>query len=159
VGRDAEGTPLPGYMNNHDAASTGTGTPEEEPIHLSLPDLLQEKQTLVLNPATRTLSLLYIEADEGARMITEHQFSRNGMNILTLLLQHYPGYCPYEALFASLFSMTARQGRRILEENWELNIRPVRRAIGLIGEGLRLFGLKVYAVRGKGYVLRKLEGC
>jgi hypothetical protein len=144
-------------MNKRDAASTGIGATEEEPIHLSLPDLLQENQTLVLNPATRTLSLLYIEADDGARMITEYQFSRNGMNILTLLLQHYPGYCPYEALFASLFSVTARQGRRILEENWEANIRPVRRAIGLISEGLRLFGLKVYAVRGKGYVLRKLK--
>jgi hypothetical protein len=144
-------------MNKHDAASTSRGPVEEEPMHLSPPGLLEENQTLILNPGTRTLSLLYIEADDGAHMITEQQFSRNGMSVLLQLLQHYPGYCPYEVLLASLYPISPLDGRKQLQKNWTTAIRPVRRAIGTIKESLRLFGLQIYAIRGTGYVLRKLE--
>jgi hypothetical protein len=125
-------------------------------LHFSLPGLLRDNQILVVNLAMRTATLLPNEAGSEARIVTQYQFSPNGMRILLLLLQAYPDYCSYEALLASLFPLSLEAARQQLQEEWEVSIRPVRAAIASIMIGLPSFGLRVYSLRGLGYILRPL---
>ena len=89
-------------------------------------------------------------------MLDAYQLTLNRMNILIALLQRYPDFCTHEELFARLFPLAASISREILEANWKSNTRPVRRAINLLNAVLGHFGLTVYTVRGKGYMLGKL---
>jgi hypothetical protein len=142
-------------MSNGDDGPQGKGE-HDGLLHFSLPGLLQDNHTLVLNPARRTVSLLNTEVGGGARMVTQEQFSPNGMRVLLSLLQAYPDYCPYEVLLTSLFPLSLEAAHMQLQEEWEVSIRPVRAAIASIGSGLRSFGLSVYSLRGLGYILRPL---
>ena len=148
--------PQPG-MTNYDAAPSDRGMSEEESIHLALPGLLRENQNLVLNPAIRTALLFYNEPNGEARVVTEHQFSPSGMCVLIPLLQAYPNYCPYEVLLAHLYPISVEAGRTQLQEARETTIRPVRRAIGTIMDGLHQFGLRACSIRSLGDVLQRLE--
>ncbi len=143
-------------MRNGDDGPQGKGEHDDGLLHFSLPGLLRDNHTLVLNPAMRTASLLYIEVGGGARIVTQEQFSPNGMRVLLSLLQAYPDYCPYEVLLTSLFPLSLEAAHKQLQEEWEVSIRPVRAAIASIGSGLRSFGLSVYSLRGLGYILRPL---
>jgi len=127
---------------------------EDGLMHFSLPGLLPDGQTLVVNPAMRTAILLAHEASNGASVLAQHVFSPNGMRVLVPLLQAYPDYCPYEVLLSTLFPLSIDQCRKLLREAWDLSVRPVRRAIANIVVGFHSFGLKVYSLRGLGYILR-----
>ncbi len=143
------------FMNKDEQGSQRKGEHDEGLLHFSLPGLLPDDSTLMVNPAKRTVILLYNEAGGRARVVTQ-QFSPNGMRILVPLLQAYPDYCPYDVLLTSLFPLSLEEGRKHLQEGWAATIRPVRRAIGSVMAGLGVFGLKAYSVRGLGYVLQPL---
>ncbi len=143
-------------MRTADDGLQGKEEHDDGLLHFSLPGLLRGNHTLVVNLAMRTATLLYNEAGGEARIVTQYQFSPNGMRILLLLLQAYPDYCPYEALLASLFPLSLEAARQQLQEEWEVSIRPVRAAIASIVIGLRSFGLSVYSLRGLGYILKPL---
>jgi hypothetical protein len=144
-------------MSNDDDGSQSLREADEGLLYFSLPGLLEDHQTLVVNPAMRTATLLWNDADGGAPILRQQQFSPNGMRVLVPLLQAYPEYCPYEMLLASLFPLSLEAGRTLLEEAWEETIRPVRRAMSSLLPGLRPFGLSVSSVRGLGYLLTPLS--
>ena len=125
-------------------------------LHLTLNGLLPDDQTLVLNPVTRTATLFRNDGSGNARIVTQQQFSPNGMRLLIPLLQAYPHYCPYEVLLASLFPLSLEECRKQFQEAWERSVRPIRRAIGSIMAGLHSFGLTVHSLRGVGYLLKPL---
>ena len=152
-----KGFPPQPRMTNHDAAPTDMGMPEEKSIHLSLPGLLPENHMLVLNTAKRIVILLYDEPEGGARSVKEQLFPPSGMRVLIPLLQAYPNYCPYEVLLAHLYPISVEEGRKQLQEAHETTMRPVRRAIGSIMDGLHAFGLRVCSIRSVGYVLQRFE--
>jgi hypothetical protein len=143
-------------MTQYDAASTNKGMPEEESIHLSLPGLLPEHHTLILNPLIRTLILHNDEPDVETPVVTEHQFPPSAMRILITLLQAYPNYCHYEVLLAQLYPISVEEGRKQLQEAREPTMRPLRRAMSSITAGLRPFGLGVYSLRSVGFVLQRV---
>lgn len=143
-------------MRDNVDSSHGSGEQNEELIHVTLDGLLPPHYTFVLNPLMRTATLFSNDAASGARIVTQQQFSPNGMRVLLPLLQSFPHYCPYEALLASLFPLSLEECRQQLQEGWEMAIRPVRRAIGSIMAGLRAFGLTVLSLRGVGYLLKPL---
>ncbi|GAC1369303.1 MAG: hypothetical protein NVSMB44_36090 [Ktedonobacteraceae bacterium] len=126
-------------------------------LHLPLVGLLPENQKLVINPSARTAILLAQTAQGEADIVTEQQFSPNGMRVLVQLLQAHPNYCPYEALLAALFSLTLDEARRQLREMREIALRSVRRAIGSLVTGLRAFGLRVRSVRSTGYLVEAIS--
>ena len=128
----------------------------EEHMHFSLPGLLPDNHTLVVNLSIRTAILFRNEESGGPQIVTQHLFSRNGLRVLVPLLQAYPNYCPYEILLSSLFPISIDQSRTLLQEKWEAAVRPVRRAIGGIMTGLQSFGLEVISLRGMGYLLKRL---
>ncbi len=142
-------------MNKGDSGLERKGEHDEELLHFSLPGLLPDDRTLVVNPATRTVILFSNEAAGRARIVTQ-QFSPNGMRVLVPLLQAYPDYCPYDVMLTGLFPLSLEEGRKHLQEAWAATIRPVRRAIGSIMAGLAAFGLKAYSLRGLGYILQPL---
>lgn len=126
-------------------------------LRLPLKDLLPLHQILIIDPVMRTVSLLSQPPEEEAQILVQRHFSPNGMCVLVPLLQAYPHYCPYEVLLASLYPQSLDEARRQLRENWDLMIRPIRRAIGSIVAGLRAFGLAVRSIRGVGYLLEALS--
>ncbi len=142
-------------MNKGDSGLESKGEHDEGLLHFSLPRLLPDDSTLVVNPAMGTVILFSNEAGGRARIVTQ-QFSPNGIRVLVPLLQAYPDYCPYDVLLTSLFPLSLEEGRKHLQEAWAATIRPVRRAIGSIMAGLEAFGLKPYSLRGLGYILKPL---
>ncbi len=142
-------------MNKGDSGLERKGEHDEGLLHFSLPGLLPDDRTLVVNPTKRTVILFSNEAAGRARVVTQ-QFSPNGIRILVPLLQAYPDHCPYDVLLASLFPLSLEEGRKHPQEAWAATIRPIRRAIGSIMAGLAAFGLKAYSVRGLGYILKPL---
>ena len=129
----------------------------EQILHFSLPGLLPEDHILIVNTSIRTATLVQYEASGGTPNVTQHVFSRNGIRVFVPLLQAYPDYCPYDVLLASLFPISIDQRRMLLQKEWEVAIRPVRRAIGGIMTGLQSFGLEVISLRGLGYLLKRLS--
>jgi hypothetical protein len=143
-------------MNNTDAGFQHSQEAQEDLLHFSLSGLLEDNQTLVVHLAKHTAILFCPEVDGGRRMLTQQQFSPNGMRMLLPLLQAYPRYCPYEVLLATLFPLSLEEGRHLMEQDWEAAIRPVRRAMRTILAPLRAFHFKVSTVRGAGYLLTPL---
>lgn len=125
-------------------------------LRLPLNGLLPAYHTLIIDPVMRTVSLLSQPPEEEAQILVQRHFSPNGMCVLVPLLQAYPHYCPYDVLLASLYPQSLDEARRQLRENWDLMIRPIRRAIGSIVAGLRAFGLAVRSIRSVGYFLEAL---
>ncbi len=137
--------------------SQSTHKTDEEPLYFSLPGLLKDNQTLVVNPARRTVILFWNESDGGVRVATQQQFTPNGMRVLLPLLQAYPSFCSYDVLLASLFPLSREEGHGLLHDSWEPSIRPLRRAIGSILPGLYACGITVNSLRGMGYQLVPLS--
>jgi hypothetical protein len=141
--------------SEHDARSGHA--PREALLHLPLDGLLPVNQTLVVNLSMRTAILLVSPAEGEAQVLSQQRFTPNGMRVLVPLLQAYPQHCDYEALIASLYSFTLPEARQQLRDSWEIALRPVRRAISGLMDGLRALGLHVRSVRGAGYVLEALS--
>ena len=130
---------------------------DEHLLHFSLPGLLKDHQTLVVNPARRTAMLFWNDTDGEVRIAMHQHFSPNGMRVLLPLLQAYPKPCPYDVLLASLKPFSREEGHELLHDSWEPSIRPLRRAVGSILHGLHAFGVTVYSLRGLGYQLIPLS--
>jgi hypothetical protein len=148
-------TPQP-LMTHHDSESAEIGKPEEEEIHLALPELLPDNHTLVINSVKRILVLLYDEPGGEAQRVKMQNISPNGIRILIPLLQTYPKYCTYESLLTHLYPMPVEAVRRQLQEARETTMRPLRRAMSTLNADLRPFGLKVTSVRNTAYVLERV---
>src|SRR5260370_24927828 len=88
----------------------GEGHPETI-LHFTLEGLLPAHQKLVLNPSLRTPTLFSYTPDGQAHIVAQQHFTPNGMRVLVPLLQAYPHNCSYEALHASLFSLSLDVGR------------------------------------------------
>ena len=143
-------------MTKYDSEPADIGKPEEEEIHLALPELLPPNHTLVVNPVKRIVVLLYDEPDGGASSVKEQNISPSGIRILIPLLQAYPHSCPYEILLTHLYPMPVEAVRKQLQEARETTMRPLRRAISTIRADLHPFGLKVTSLRNSAYTLQRI---
>jgi hypothetical protein len=130
--------------------------PQEGLLTFPLEGLLPANQTLILNLSMRSATLFSASPDGEAQVLSQQRFTPNGMRVLLPLLRAYPRYCPYDALVASLLSLTLAQARQMLHDSWEMAMRPVRRAISGIMDGLHALGLSVRSLRKAGYVLEAL---
>ena len=130
--------------------------PQEGLLTFPLAGLLPANQTLVLNLSMRTATLFSASPDGEAQVLSQQRFRPNGMRVLLPLLKAYPGFCTYDVLVASLLSLTLDQARQVLRDSWEVAMRPVRRAISGMMDGLRSLGLSVRSLRKAGYVLEAL---
>ena len=104
----------------------------------------------------RTATLFSAPPDGEAQVLSQQRFTPNGMRVLLPLLEAYPRYCPYDVLVASLLSLTLAQARQMLQDSREIAMRPVRRAISGIMDGLHSLGLSVRSLRKASYVLEAL---
>jgi hypothetical protein len=143
-------------MTPHDSAPANMGMPEEDAIHLALPDLLPAYHTLVVNPAKRIVILLYEEPGDGVRSVREQVFTPSAIRILIPLLQAYPLSCTYESLLRYLYPIPVEAVRKQLQEARETTMRPLRRAISTMKAHLHPFGLQVTSLRNTAYVLQRL---
>ena len=131
--------------------------PQEGLLTFPLAGLLPANQTLVLNLSMRTATLFSASPDGEAQVLSQQRFRPNGMRVLLPLLKAYPGFCTYDVLVASLLSLTLDQARQMLRDSWEVAMRPVRRAISGMMDGLHALGLSVRSLRKAGYVLEALS--
>jgi hypothetical protein len=112
--------------------------PQEGLLTFPLAGLLPANQTLILNLSMRSATLFSASPDGEAQVLSQQRFT------------------PYDALVASLLSLTLAQARQMLHDSWEMAMRPVRRAISGIMDGLHALGLSVRSLRKAGYVLEAL---
>jgi hypothetical protein len=130
--------------------------------HFSIQGLLPIGQTLVLNPETRTLSLL----SDGPMLIVEQQLSSNEMYLFVPILESFPHYCPYEVLLSHIFTKTVtpasieRCRQRLRDAHasgkWQQELRPIRRALSSLRNKLRRFDLGISNMRERGCSLTSL---
>ena len=140
-----------------------TTTQDAEIIrYFTLQGALQEGQTLVLNTALGTLSLLS-NGDTMPRLLIQQQFTASELSLLVPLLEQFPHYCPYEVMFASFYNGiitedTIERCRVQLQEAleagcWDQQLRPVRNVLSRIRFKLRGFGLDIISILETGYIL------
>ena len=140
-----------------------TTTQDAEIIrYFTLQGALQEGQTLVLNTALGTLSLLS-NGDTTPRLLIQQQFTASELSLLIPLLEQFPHYCPYEVMFASFYNGvitedTIERCRIQLQEAqddgvWDQQMRPVRNVLSRIRFKLRGFGLDIISILETGYIL------
>ena len=152
------GIPLQRMMNTTDASFQHSEQAQENLLAFSLSRrFLEDNQKLVVDLAKHTAMLVCSEANGGERLLTQQQFSLQGMRLLPPLLQAYPRYCPYEELLATLLPLSLEEAGHFMEHNWEAAIRRVRKAIRPIQATLLAFHFKVSTVRGAGYLLTPLS--
>lgn len=125
----------------------------EDLLHFSLDGLLPPEQTLIVNPSTRTATLLSQSPDETRHIMAQQHFTPNSMHALIPLLTAYPHYCAYDTILAGLLFVSLEEARQQLANTWEIAIRPIRRAISNLVIKLRAFGLRIHNIRGTGYLL------
>lgn len=142
-------------MNKRQDGSEDQQTSDEGELHFSLPGFIEQDQTLVVNVTLRTAILFCHHPGSQIRLVTQQKLTPHGIRALVPLLQAYPHYCPYDVLLASLFPLPLQEGDQYQDDAWEKKIRALRRAIGSLQEGLRVFGLKVSSVLGSGYMLSR----
>jgi len=124
-----------------------------------LQSLLPADCKVELNAQTRMLSLL---STETPRILTQQQFARNEWNLLLTLLVSHPHYAPYEALLASLTSLSPAECRKILHKAQQSGakalkreLKPVQRAMACVRLKLNYVcpHLKISLIRELGYAL------
>ncbi len=130
--------------------------------YFTLQGALQEGQTLVLNTALGTLSLLS-NGDTMPRLLIQQQFTASELSLLIPLLEQFPHYCPYEVMFASFYNGiitedTIERCRIQLQEAleagcWDQQLRPVRNVLSRIRFKLRGFNLDIISILETGYIL------
>ena len=130
--------------------------------YFTLQGALQEGQTLVLNTALGTLSLLS-NGDTMPRLLIQQQFTASELSLLIPLLEQFPHYCPYEVMFASFYNGiitedTIERCRIQLQEAleagcWDQQLRPVRNVLSRIRFKLRGFSLDIISILETGYIL------
>jgi hypothetical protein len=136
----------------------------EKILHFSLQDALPPGHSLALNLAFGTLSYLVCEDSSTPRLIRQEQFTHTEMSVLLPLLELFPYYCPYEALYASFYSdgkvdeTTTTQARIHLEDAqetgiWDQEMRSVRCALSRARLKIRSFGIDISSILATGYIL------
>jgi hypothetical protein len=140
-----------------------TTTQDAEIIrYFPLQGVLPEGQTLVLNTALGTLSLLS-KGDTLPRLLIQQQFTASELSLLLPLLEQYPHYCHYEVMFASFYNGVITEDtiercriqlQEALEDGcWDQQLRPVRNVLSRIRFKLRGFGLDIMSILETGYIL------
>jgi DNA-binding winged helix-turn-helix (wHTH) protein len=143
-------------MQNRDDASHSGGEQPENILHFSLPGLLPADHILAIEPSTYIASLLTYREGAGPRQSSLCQFSPGGMRVLIALLEAFPDFCPHDVLLASLYNIPLEASQKLLLESRQEVMKPLRRAISSIRDGLQKFGMTVYPVRGEGYEIKPL---
>jgi hypothetical protein len=119
-------------------------------------ELLPVNRRLVLDPEMRTVLLLSLNEEAETPFFRTFLLSPSATPMFLALLQHYPHHCPHRELFAMLYP----HGRHLDESTWEqernLAIPLIRRALKSLLPILRECGLQALSVRGQGYVLAPL---
>ena len=77
--------------NSVHEAQDGEGF-QEGLLDLTLEGLFPANQTLMVNPAKRTVILFSHTPGRKPEIVAQHQFSPNGIRVLVPLLQAYPHY-------------------------------------------------------------------
>ncbi len=140
-----------------------TTTQDAEIIrYFTLQGALAEGQTLVLNTALGTFSLLS-NGETMPRLLIQQQFTASELSLLLPLLEQFPHYCPYEVMFASFYNgviteETIERCRLQLQEAqddgvWDQQMRPVRNVLSRIRYKLRGFNLDIISILETGYIL------
>lgn len=139
---------------------------EHHIIHYILSDLLPPGQVLALNRDLAVLSCFAIqtEQDPWPRLLHQEQFSPNEERVLYPLLEHYPHFCPHEALLASFYTSQftdahlERYRQRLQEARLagtqDYEVRPVRNILSRTRQRLRTFGIEVCSILETGYMLK-----
>ncbi|GHO43314.1 hypothetical protein [Ktedonospora formicarum] len=150
------------YARNKSKTASSDLRQDNDILHFSLQDALPQGHIMALNPKFGTLSYLAYD-DDRLLMVAQEQFTGTEMSVLLPLLEMFPYYCPYEALYASFYNgriseETVEQSRKKLDEAleeglWDQEMRPIRDALSRTRIKLKKFGIDVSSILATGYIL------
>jgi hypothetical protein len=140
---------------------------DNEIAYYPLPAILPLGHVLVLNKRRGLLSYLApAEATNWPRLLGQEQLSANEMRVLIPLLDHYPDYCPYEAVWASFYTGQTtteaidRARLRLQEAQfanvWDHEVKPIRNILSRVRFKLRSFSIDIRSIMETGYLLKPL---
>jgi len=113
----------------------------------TLPEILPAHTRIVLDVQARLALLLTLNEGEATPLVRSFQLTPSATRVFLALLQAYPQHCPYQTLVSVLYPVA------LDTPVWEPSVRPIRRALRSLAPILRVFGLDVVALRGRGYLL------
>ncbi len=146
-------------MQQADYSQTSMNDEQTLSLDARLDHLLPGTLRLQFDAETRVLSLI---STETAQMLALQKFTRNEWVILTVLIECYPHYAPYEMLLAGLTTLSIDDCQQRLHEAQQSGtkalkseLKPVHRALSGIRTklGRLCSGLKISFVRDAGYAL------
>jgi hypothetical protein len=115
------------------------------------PDHIQ----LLLDLSAHTAILVRLCEGGAVSLLRSRLLTPSGAKVFLALLQAYPKYCEFASLFACL-DLPQLEEERVFGghgTDWEMLVRPVRRAIASLTPALSAFGLQLHSLRNKGYLL------
>jgi len=118
--------------------------------------LFPDRIWLLLDLSARTAVLLRLGEGESVSLLRSRQLTPSGAKVFLALLQAYPQHCEFARLFASLDLPQPEKETMYGEKHgadWEIAVRPVRRAIATLAPMLAAFGLQLLSLRNRGYLL------
>lgn len=155
-------------MTNEKGARSEHGpTSGDDFAYYPLPGLLPDGHMLALNTQLDLLShLAPAETTRWPRLLVQEHFTANEIHLLVPLLDNYPGYCPYEAIWASFTTgriteeTLARARLRLQEAHFagvrDYEMKPLRNVLSRVRLKLRRFHIEVRSIIEVGYLLKPL---
>ncbi len=123
------------------------------PIVFAHASLLPAGRRLLLDPEKRTVVLLSLEEEGEVPSFHTFRLPPTATPILLALLQRYPHHCTHRELFHVLYPHGRNLDERVWEQERDLAIPLIRRALKSLLPTLRGCGLQALSLRGQGYVL------
>jgi hypothetical protein len=117
----------------------------------SLDGIWPEHTQLLLDSQRGLALLLRREGEESLSLWLSLPLAPSAARLFLALLQAYPGYSSYRALFAALYPEQSGATPQGWETEWVR--RPIRRAARTLAPTLQQLGLATVSVRGRGYLL------
>lgn len=118
----------------------------------ALQGMLPGPLRLLLDVNTNTVIALRFEGTALASSHAAFSLTPSAARILHCLLQAYPAVCSHQSLLFALYpSPRSPEATHVWER--DLALRPIRRALATLVPVLRLLGIAVASLRGRGYIL------
>jgi len=121
------------------------------------PSLLPAQTRLLLDPENHTALLVSLEGAALSPLFRSFPLTPSATQVFLSLLQAYPHACSHQALFRALYPEACSPDEQAWDQEKDLAIPLIRRALKSLLPTLRGCGLQAVALRGQGYVLAKLS--
>jgi hypothetical protein len=134
-------------------------TPTTTRFHRYSLDLLPADTFLVLDQHRHIASIIN---EKTCMPVAQEALTKEEVRIFCELLGHYPYHCPYENLYACVFSVPLDDARDTLQDafgtpDWQYLMHPIQNNTSRTRLKLRPLGIEIRSMIDTGYVLASVR--